>query len=144
MSIRRVEIDDFSELYDLLTQLMTKGPLDRTRMELAFRDILGEPTVRIGVFDDGQELLGMVTVSVHHTLHHFGRVGIVDEMVVTEKARRRGVGKALMDWAKIQSGEMGANTLELHSDELRKNAHAFYVSLGFENKGTVYSIKIKN
>ena len=141
MSIRRVEIDDFSDLYDLLTQLMTKGLLDRTRMESAFRDILGEPTVRIGVFDDGQELLGMVTVSVHHTLHHFGRVAIVDEMVVTEKARRRGVGKALMDWAKTQARGLNADTLELHSDELRKNANAFYESLGFENKGTVFSIK---
>lgn len=142
MSIRRVEIVDFPELYDLLTQLMTKGPLDRTRMESTFREILGEPTVRIGVFDDGQELLGMVTVSVHHTLHHFGRVAIVDEMVVTEKARRRGVGKALMNWAKAQSKDLNADTLELHSGELRKNAHAFYESMGFENKGSVYSIKL--
>jgi GNAT superfamily N-acetyltransferase len=142
MSIRRIEFDDFPELYSLLTQLMTKGPLDRDRMEKAFRELLGEDTVRIGVFDDGQELLGMVTVSVHATLHHFGRVAIVDEMVVTENARGQGVGKALMNWAKEQAIDMGADALELHSAEFRNNAHAFYEALGFQHKGSVFSTKL--
>jgi len=142
MSIRRIEIVDFPELYSLLTQLMTKGPLDRTRMEAAFRDILGDPSVRIGVFDDGQELLGMITVSVHSTLHHFGRVALIDEMVVTEKARRQGVGKAMVNWAKIQAKELGANAVELHSAEFRQNARAFYESLGFNHKGSVFSTKL--
>ena len=140
MTIRRIEIDDFAELYNLLTELMTKGHLDRPHLESAFRDIIGEPTVRIGVFDDGQELLGMITVSVHHTLHHFGRVALIDEMIVTEKARRRGVGKDLVDWAKSQAKEMGASTVELHSAEFRENARSFYESLGFDHKGSVFSI----
>ena len=141
MTIRRIEIVDFPELYNLLTELMTKGHLDRVRMESTFREIIGEPSVRIGVFDDGQELLGMISVSVHHTLHHFGRVALIDEMVVTEKARRRGVGKALVYWAKSQAKDMGAYTVELHSAEFRENARSFYESLGFEHKGSVFSIR---
>lgn len=142
MSMRRIEFVDFPELYNLLTELMTKGPLDRTRMETTFRDILGDPSVRIGVFDDGQELLGMITVSVHSTLHHFGRVALIDEMVVTEKARRQGVGKAMVDWAKKQAKQLGADAMELHSAEFRQNAHAFYESLGFDHKGSVFSTRL--
>ena len=82
MSVRKIEFVDFPELYNLLTQLMTKGPLDRTLMEVAFRDIIGDPSVSIGVFDDGQEILGMISISVHSTLHHFGKVAVIDEMVV--------------------------------------------------------------
>jgi GNAT superfamily N-acetyltransferase len=121
---------------------MTKGPLNRNRMESAFRDIIGDPTIRIGVFDDGQEILGMVSVSVHSTLHHFGRVALIDELVVIEKARKQGVGKSLVDWAKSQAKELGAEAVELHSAEFRTNARAFYESLGFDHKGSVFSIKL--
>jgi len=141
MSVRRIEIVDFPELYNLLSQLMTKKSLDRTRMETVFRDIIGDPTVRIGVFDDGQEILGMVSISVHSTLHHFGRVAVIDEMVVTEKARGQGVGKTLVDWAKSQARQMDADTIELNSDEFHTDPHAFYQSLGFVPEGAVFSIK---
>ena len=141
MSVRRIEFVDFPELYNLLSQLMTKGPLDRTRMETTFREIIGDPLVRIGVFDDGQEILGMVSISVHSTLHHFGKVAVIDEMVVHEKARMKGVGKELMNWAKRQAKQQGIDTIELHSDELRTSAHEFYKSLGFEHKGSVFSLK---
>ena len=142
MSIRRAEFVDFSEIYSLLTQLMTKGPVNRTKMEAVYRDILGDPTVKIGLFDDGQEIVGLVSVSVHHTLHHFGWVALIDELVVSEKARRRGVGKTLTDWAKTQAKNMGADTLELHSAEFRKDAYAFYQSLGFERISHVFSTKL--
>ena len=142
MSIRLIEVEDFPELYDLLTQLMTKNPPDREKLELAFREALGDPTVKIGVFDDGQEIVGMISISVHHTLHHSGWVALVDEMVVSEKVRRQGVGKTLMDWAKMQAKRLGANTLELHSAEFRKDAYAFYQSLGFERISHVFSTKL--
>jgi GNAT superfamily N-acetyltransferase len=142
MSVRRIEFVDFPELYHLLTELITKGPLDRTRMETTFREIIGDPMVRIGVFDDGQEILGMVSISVHSTLHHFGRVAVIDEMVVHEKARMQGVGKELMNWARMQAKQLGIDTIELHSDEFRSDAHAFYKSLGFEHKGSVFSLKL--
>ena len=141
MSVRRIEIVDFPELYNLLSQLMTKKTLDRARMETVFRDIIGDPNVRIGVFDDGQEILGMVSISVHSTLHHFGRVAVIDEIVVTEKARGQGVGKSLVDWARSQARQMEADTIELHSGEFRTDAHAFYQSLGFVPEGSLFSIK---
>jgi GNAT superfamily N-acetyltransferase len=142
MSIRRAEFVDFPELYDLMNQLMYKNPPDRVAMESAYREALGDPTVRIGIFDDGQEIVGMISISVHHTLHHFGWVALVDEMVVSEKARRHGVGKALMDWAKAEARSLGADTLELHSAVYRKDAYAFYQSLGFERISHVFSAKL--
>ena len=41
----------------------------------------------------------------------------------------------------IQAEDMGAYTVELHSAEFRENAHSFYESLGFEHKGSVFSIR---
>ena len=142
MSIRLIEVEDFPELYDLLTQLMTKNPPNRSKMELAFREALDDPMVKIGVFDDGQEIVGMISVSVHHTLHHSGWVALVDEMVVSEKVRRQGVGKDLMDWAKVEARKLGADTLELHSAVYRKDAYAFYQSLGFKPISHVFSTKL--
>jgi PhnO protein len=142
MSIRLIEVEDFPELYDLLTQLMTKNPPDRAKLELAFRETLDDPMVKIAVFDDGQEIVGMISVSVHHTLHHSGWVALVDEMVVSEKVRRHGVGKDLMDWAKVEARKLGADTLELHSAVYRKDAYAFYQSLGFERISHVFSTKL--
>jgi GNAT superfamily N-acetyltransferase len=56
----------------------------------------------------------------------------IDELVVTEDARGRGVGKQLVDFAKSVAVRVGARRLELHTARKRPSyERGFYVKNGF-------------
>ena len=57
---------------------------------------------------------------------------VVEYVVVDEKKRSRGIGKALMDYCKERAKEAGCYKIMLTSDKRRDRAHKFYRSLGFE------------
>jgi GNAT superfamily N-acetyltransferase len=53
-------------------------------------------------------------------------------VVVDEKRRSKGIGKALMDYCKERAKEAGCYKIMLTSDKRRDRAHKFYRSIGFE------------
>ncbi len=56
---------------------------------------------------------------------------MVDSIVVARKARRSGVGTALMAWAEHWAREKGANQLELSVWEFNERARTLYERLGY-------------
>lgn len=61
---------------------------------------------------------------------------VVQALVVDTQERKSGIGRALMaaaeDWARAR----GLASVSLYSQEQRKDAHAFYESLGYEAVAT--------
>jgi ribosomal protein S18 acetylase RimI-like enzyme len=60
------------------------------------------------------------------------RWAMVDSIVVKERFRRRGIGRALMDEGQRWALSKGAAEIELSVFEFNKPARAFYESLGYE------------
>jgi GNAT superfamily N-acetyltransferase len=58
------------------------------------------------------------------------RVEIVG-LVVSEKMRRKGVGRTLVAQAETWAAEMSAETIVVRSNTKRVESHAFYPSLGY-------------
>ena len=56
----------------------------------------------------------------------------VTALVVDCRARRRGIGKLLMDRAESLASTAGCEIVELTSAATRAEAHAFYRSIGYE------------
>ena len=54
-------------------------------------------------------------------------------LVVHEAQRGRGVGKALMTWSEAWARQRDIPEIRLRSNVIRKEAHQFYESLGYEN-----------
>jgi len=80
---------------------------------------------------DGR-ILGWVDVfSVHMLIspHFFAEIG---GLVVDTKARRQGVGRALMAQAEAWAREHGYAEVRLRSGLHRTEAHEFYRSIGYE------------
>jgi ribosomal protein S18 acetylase RimI-like enzyme len=71
-------------------------------------------------------------VSVHPSEHFTGeRDGYIGELVVTERAARRGIGRSLIDAAEAWARDQGLAHLTLHTGTYNASARAFYAALGF-------------
>lgn len=55
----------------------------------------------------------------------------IDELGVDERFRRRGVGRALVEFVKARAAEKGFSRLELNMWEFNEGALRFYEAIGF-------------
>src|SRR2546427_5865957 len=93
--------------------------------------LIADPDVTLLVARDGDEIVGTTTVIVYTT--PFWIKARLDEVVVDDSARGRGVGEALVKAALDVGREKGAQVAELPSGRgpARDAAHRLYDRLGF-------------
>lgn len=84
-------------------------------------------------------MIGYVSMTLENDLWVQGCLATLDELVVAESSRGRGVGTRLLRAMFSLARESGARRVELTSAYHRREAHALYTSLGFENRGFVFS-----
>src|SRR5437762_7061210 len=117
----------------LLPQLNAKlGVPDADRM----RRMLDDPDVVLLIARDGERIVGTTTVIVYTT--PFWIKARLDEVVVDQSARGKGVGEALVKAALDVGRERGAQLAELQSGRgpARAAAHKRYERIGFKIRDT--------
>jgi GNAT superfamily N-acetyltransferase len=98
------------------------------------RRIIDDPAVTLLVATEGHEIIGTSTVVVYST--PFWIKARLDEVVVDESARGKGVGEALVHACLKIGRERGAQVAELQSARRteRAAAHRLYERLGFKRR----------
>jgi ribosomal protein S18 acetylase RimI-like enzyme len=132
-------------LAHLVPQLsQSAAPIGET--ELA--EMVASPAVRLLVARlstpaESGDIAGIVgTLSLVLFRIPTGVRGWIEDVIVDEAARGRGVGEALTAEAIRLADEAGARTLDLTSRPSRQAAHRLYSKLGFEVRDTsVYRLK---
>ncbi len=94
--------------------------------------LLADPDVTLLVARDDEKIVGTTTVIVYTT--PFWIKARLDEVVVDEPARGKGVGEDLVKAALDVARERGAQIAELQSGRMpaRQAAHRLYERLGFQ------------
>ncbi len=82
----------------------------------------------------GQEILGMASLAVYQVLS--GRKGWMEDVVVDQKHRRKGVAKLLTEELIRLSREQGLDQLLLYTGAHRTAAHQLYEACGFIRKNS--------
>lgn len=130
---------DFAGLLPLLGELWPGLELDTVAMERIFREgILAGNRAHLCAESDGQ-LVGYVSLMVKASLWQQGNLGTVEELVVAESCRGKGIGKELIGRIGEVAKAMGCRRLELESGHQRKEAHRFYEGMGFVNRALYFS-----
>jgi ribosomal protein S18 acetylase RimI-like enzyme len=80
---------------------------------------------------DGQ-VLGLLASHICQMLQYASPIVRVTALVVDRWARRRGVGKLLMEHAERVGSAAGCEFVELTSAMDRADVHAFYRSIGYD------------
>jgi ribosomal protein S18 acetylase RimI-like enzyme len=132
-----------TELVDALARLVpqvsTSAP-PPTEDEIA--TIVSSPVTRLLLArDEDGSIAGTLTLVVFRIPTGVG--AWIEDVVVDESARRRGVGEALMDAAIRLAEESGALHVNLTSRPTREAANRLYTRLGFEQRETnVYRLRL--
>ena len=91
--------------------------------------------------EDNNTIMGMISLVFIRKLTGFSIR--VEDVVVHDDARKRGIGKQLMLHAIKIAKSKGVHIIDLTSRPSRKEANNLYLSLGFEKHDTnVYRLKI--
>jgi L-amino acid N-acyltransferase YncA len=148
ITIRLATIKDIPyilELYDELT--ITTSNIESTKTpsledyQKTFNTINSIPGYEILVAEDEQGILGSVVLLIMPNLAHRATPwALVENLIVNPKQQRRNIGKKLMEYAIKQARDRGCYKLILNSNKIRKGAHKFYRSLGFESSSYGFSI----
>jgi GNAT superfamily N-acetyltransferase len=124
----------------LLPQLNARLQVPTTQR---LQRIIDEPAVTLLVAMEGDEIIGTSTVIVYST--PFWIKARLDEVVVDDSARGRGVGEALVKACLEIGRERGAEVAELQSGRgpERSAAHRLYERIGFKLRETdVFRIEL--
>lgn len=148
ITIREAKAQDYDDICEIVEQV---DALHRAELPHVFQSPQGPPREQdyiLGSLADEDHGLfvavveGQVSGFLHVTIRDAlpipilvpRRVAVVDNIAVREKARRAGLGRALMDRAERWARTKGAIEIELNVYEFNQAAIAFYRSLGYETR----------
>ena len=105
------------------------------REESYINELIAKPDAAVFVAEAGTGVVGLLVVKIHSTpdvsiLVPLDYV-VIDTIVVTTDARRRGVGRALMVQAEAWARAQGLDRIELNVFEFNEGAINLYHGLGY-------------
>jgi GNAT superfamily N-acetyltransferase len=130
-NIREAVTTDAVAIAALLTQL--GYPALATEIPGRLAAVAAAPG-RVLVAENGDEVLGVASVTRLTLLHRPEPGALLSALVVRADHQGQGVGRALVEAAGRQAAAWGCATLELTSRDDRQVAHRFYAGLGFESR----------
>jgi len=128
MDIRPARIGDAAEIARLSEEL--GYPAAAKDMAERLAALLQRPEHGVVVAESCGNLLGWAAVEAR-TLLVTGRKAELMGLVVDSKARRRGVGLALVRAAEEWAREQGIDLMTVRSNAVRTESHPFYERLGY-------------
>lgn len=134
--IRAAQTHDAAALAELCTQLGYPTMPDAIPERLARLD--ADPHSHTLVATDGGVVIGLATVHIRYTINHEAPLGQLTLLVVDERARARGVGRALVGAAEAWARDRGCRRFVVTTALKRTDAHAFYEKLDFKHTGRRY------
>lgn len=128
MGVRAMNALDLAEVARLSEQL--GYPVSPEKLAQRFERLTGAPEHRLVVVEQRREVAGWTHVCLVDGLEA-ERFVEIRALVVDAAARRSGVGRALVGFARRWAKELGVGKVRVRSNVARDEAHRFYPALGF-------------
>jgi len=136
--------EDLSLLNHLYSQMDDLPLLSDDQIEELFNKINQIPNYKIYLVWLEEKAVGTFSLLYVPTMMHrgFHQFAVLDAVSVDSVYRSQGIGKAMIRTALKLSAEAGCYKVTLSSNLHRDRAHAFYESLGFQQHGWSFSLKV--
>jgi N-acetylglutamate synthase-like GNAT family acetyltransferase len=137
MIIRKAKTKDIPQIQELYKQLSfepekyQKAPEPDCRRVL--KEIENNPNAALLVAEEDGKVVGTTFLVILPAFAHgTSPFSVIEYVVVDEKVRSKGIGKALMDECKARAKAAGCYKVMLASSKTRTRAHKFYREMGFK------------
>jgi GNAT superfamily N-acetyltransferase len=133
IEVRQARADDVEQLWPLVRDFATSFRPDRSAFAQTFSKMLDRAdTLVLVAATDRDAIVGYLLGSHHGTFFANGPVAWIEELMVAESVRRRGVASALVSSAEAWARSVPCAYIALAS----RRASAFYVHHGYEESAT--------
>jgi N-acetylglutamate synthase-like GNAT family acetyltransferase len=132
LTIRQATESDQQAAFELMVEL-GYAELAPARFADTYYSVLADPAmILIVAEDENKEVIALASISNRPQLRLTGSLVTIDELVVADRARDRGIGRELLKAAEAMAKKLGARRLELETNRARESyRRGFYVKNGF-------------
>ena len=135
ISIRRAKVDDVSSVKSLARLLATTFSIDDEAFNKLFNRVIDNDDARILVStDELRAINGYLLGFVHDAFFANGTVAWIEEMYVSDMARRIGIGLALEREFETWARDRDAKLIALAT----RRAASFYSAVGYEESAIYF------
>jgi GNAT superfamily N-acetyltransferase len=146
MDVRPVTAEDYRAVCALLAELgrpaLTDATDDACRSGFA-ADVEDPGTDHLIAFDDRGTAIGFLSLHYRRRLNHATEEAWVPDLIVNERARGTGVGRALLAEAERRARQRGCHRLALESGYSRTRAHGVYLAAGMTDGGKSFTKELR-
>ncbi|MGQ3488853.1 GNAT family N-acetyltransferase [Roseovarius pacificus] len=139
-SIRRAEQSDVQSIARLMIGMGFEHSAEEIKRRWTTVADRQQDQILLAV-DEGTPV-GLVAVHIAPLLFYPKPLARITTLVVDQKKRRQGIGHTLVREVISLAKEAGCDTIELTTGIVRKEAHAFYRSIGFQESALRMSCRI--
>jgi GNAT superfamily N-acetyltransferase len=140
MRVRAARRDDFEAVTRLLEEL--GRPLVPAEVEADCRAVYEEqivsPDVHHIVVEGSAGVVAFASLHFRSRLNHPTEDAWIPDLIVTEAARRQGVGRMLLEEAERRARDRGCHGMTLESGYRRAEAHHMYRQFGMRDDGKYF------
>jgi len=104
--------------------------------------VLNDTSSHFLVAARGETPVGFINFTVRQTILHRSPSALIDELIVAEEYRGKGVGKQLVQAAIEKCRQLGCCEVEVSTEKTNLKAREFYKKCGFEQKGTLFEVDL--
>ena len=136
MLIRIANEEDLAEILELYSQIDNEQVLELDDAKRIFNRMKEYPDYNVYVALVDGVIVGTFALAIMDNLAHMGsKSGLIEDVVVSEQFRGKGIGKQMMAYAVEVCREKQCYKVCLSSNLKRHNAHRFYEKIGFKIHG---------
>lgn len=146
IEIRRASLEDETLVlghYSCLVSRQRTGvwAVDQAASSGVYRKIVTDPELGVIIVAvEGPDILGVISLSFPVAVRSGGRYARIEEYIVDEKARGKGVGTRLLDAAIIEASNVGCYDLQVNNPSAL--GKPLYMKKGFVDGGEYWRKKL--
>lgn len=129
--IEAAKLSDEDAVYELIC-ILEKKTINKEHFSQVYQQGIHSDDVKYLVYRKDQEILGFLSFTIHHYLHHDNDTGEIVELVVKESHRGLRIGHRLIEAIENIARELQLEQIELSTSTYRKKAHSFYEAHGYQ------------
>lgn len=146
VEIRKATLSDEEDVAILIRELAEAigviGDVNPVSWYSTLRKMLASPEWTFLIAEEGKKKVGLLVLLILPSLYHGGSFAAITEIVVSKGAQGKGMGRRLVEEAKMLARSLGCAQLDVSVEVDNEKAVGFYKKLGFGQKHADFGMKL--